>query len=138
MKWILDTNVLFIAINTWHDQHAQTRAWLDAAKPTAPWGASAETYLGAIRLLMNPKVMKGAHLDAGDAVKVTRREFSGPNAGKIVTGDEPDDALLRKAKGHKQIMDIYQIQVAAKHGAKLVTMDDALRAAFPAIAVYPS
>jgi len=72
MKWLVDTNILFAAINTWHTQHACTRAWLDAKKPDG-WGATVETYLGTIRLLMNPNAMQGASLKAADAIKIARR-----------------------------------------------------------------
>jgi len=122
MKWLVDNNVIFAALYAEHAFHAECRAWLDRAKPDG-WGVTVETYLGVIRKLMNPVAMNGNHLKASIAVDAVRREFSAPHPGKIVTGIAPDDALLKKAQGHGQIMDFYLAQVASEIGAKLVTRD---------------
>ena len=66
-----------------------------------------------------------------------RREISGPHPGTII-GGQPDDALLKKAQGHGQIMDIYLAQVARDNKVKLVTCDNGLLTTFPSIAVYPT
>ena len=135
MKRIIDTNILFTAINDHSTGHARMRAWLDRVKPDG-WAVTVETYLGVIRLLMNPVVMEDRDQKAAKAVDAVRRELSGPHPGKII-GGEPDDALLKKAQGHKQIMDFYLAQVARDTGAKLATRDSGLIAEFPTLTEYP-
>ena len=137
MKWLVDTNVFLSVLDTGHPNHTQDCLWLNTAKPDG-WGVTVETYLGAIRLLMNPKAMNGTPVKAPDAVKVARSELAAPHPGKIIIGGEPDDALLKTARGHKQVMDFYLVQVARDMGAKLATRDAGLLAAFPKIAVYPA
>ena len=137
MKWLLDNNVLFAALWDSHGDHQRTRAWLDKTKPDG-WGVTVETYLGVIRLLMNPKVMKTVPLKASEAVRTVRREFSGAHAGRIVKNSEPDDAFLKKAQGHRQIMDLYLVQMASETGAKLVTLDNGLLAEFPSLTMPPA
>jgi predicted nucleic acid-binding protein len=136
MKWLVDTNVLYPALDSSHPDHAAMRTWLDKAKP-AGWGITVETFLGTIRTLMNPVIMRNNPLKSRDAVGITRREVSGQHPGQII-GGKPDDKLLEKARGHKQIMDIYLAQVARDNGANLVTLDNGILSAFPKIAVRPS
>jgi predicted nucleic acid-binding protein len=137
MKWLIDNNVLFAAIVLAHPDHAAARAWLDRAKKDG-WGLTVETFLGVVRKLMNPVAMHGSHMKANAAVDVLARELSGAHPGQIIIGGAPDNALLKKAQGHRQIMDIYLVQVARDTGVKLVTCDNGILAAFPAIAVHPS
>lgn len=130
MKWLVDTDVLFAAINTAHERHASARKWLESIKGDG-WGAAVETYLASVRLLMNQQVMKGHALRTSDALKAVRAEFTGPRGGKIMNGGVPDDSFLRKAEGHKQIMDFYLVQTAAAHGMRLATRDQGTLAAWP-------
>lgn len=131
MKWLVDTDVLFAAINTAHDRHAASRKWLESVKADG-WGVAVETYLAAVRLLMNAQVMQGHALRATDALKAVRAEFTGPRAGKIVVGGPPDEDFLRKAGGHKQVMDFYLVQTAAMYKVPLATRDGGTLAAWPA------
>jgi len=130
MKWLVDTDVLFAAINTAHERHSASRKWLESIKGDG-WGVAVETYLADVRLLMNAQVMKGHTLRTVDALKVVRAEFTGPRAGKIVVGDSPDDQFLGRAEGHKQVMDFYLVQTAAKHKVPLATRDGGTLAAWP-------
>lgn len=130
MKWLVDTDVLFAAINTAHERHGACRKWLESIKEDG-WGVAAETYLASVRLLMNSQVMKGHGLRTNDALRVVRAEFTGPRAGKIVFGGPPDDAFLKKAEGHKQVMDFYLVQTAAKHEVVLATRDNGILIAWP-------
>ena len=130
MKWLVDTDVLFAAINPAHDRHATSRKWLESIKDDG-WGVAIETYLAGVRLLMNTQVMKGHALRTGDALKAVRAEFTGPRAGKIVSGGFPDESFLRRAEGHKQVMDFYLVQTAAVHKVPLATRDGGTLAAWP-------
>ncbi len=108
--------------NTAHEHHETSRIWFDSIKADG-WGISIETFLAAVRLLMNPKVMQGCELSATEALMVVRAEFSGKLAGKVVSGGEPEDAFIKKASGHKQVMDFYLVQTAANLGLHLATRD---------------
>jgi predicted nucleic acid-binding protein len=130
MKWLVDTDVLFAAINRAHERHETSRRWLESVKGEG-WGVAVETYLAAVRLLMNGQVMQGHPLGAADALKAVGAEFTGPRAGQVVMGGPPDDRFLSKAKGHKQVMDFYLVQTAAIHRVPLATRNGGTRAAWP-------
>ena len=130
MKCLVDTDVLFAAINTAHDRHELSRTWLESVKGEG-WGVAVETYLAAIRLLMNAQVMQGHALKTMEAVKAVRSEFTGALAGRIVSGGPPDDTFLRKAVGHKQVMDFYLVQTATLHKVPLATRDRGILSAWP-------
>lgn len=127
MKWLVDTDVFFAALNQAHENHESARAWLDAAKPDG-WSVSVETFLAAVRLFMNPQVMKGSPLRVREALRIVRYELS---TGGIVMGGEPQDRYLTKAAGHRQVMDFYLVQVAEAHSLKLATFDGGTRQAWP-------
>jgi len=137
MKWLVDNNVFFPAIDNSHPDHVDSRLWLDQAKKDG-WAVTVETFLGVIRKLMNPVIMQGGQLKAPVAVDAVCREMAAPNPGQILIGGSPDKPLLKTAQGHRQVMDFYLAQVARDAGLKLATRDKGLLAAFPKIAVYPS
>jgi len=137
MKWLVDNNVLFPAINSAHADHGAMRAWLNREKK-AGWGVTVETFLGVVRKLMNPALMNDSPMKAREAVDTVRHELAGAHPGTIIIGRQPDDAILKKAQGHRQIMDFYLVQVARDIGAKLATCDKGIIAAFPSTAVFPS
>lgn len=127
MKWLVDTDVFFAALNQAHENHEAARNWLDAAKVDG-WAVSAETFLAAVRLFMNPQVMKGSPLRVREALRLVRYELS---TGSILIGDEPQDRYLTKAVGHRQVMDFYLVQIAVTHSLKLATFDGGTRHAWP-------
>lgn len=130
MKWVLDTNVLFAAILANHRSHKAARVWLDNAKKDG-WGVPVETFLGVVRLLMNSKSMGGSPCAAAEAIASVRRELASSHPGKILANVMPSDNFLKRAQGHRQIMDFYLVNVAFEHSAKLVTLDEGLRAEWP-------
>ena len=129
MKWVVDTGLLFAAVNVRHEKNAAARRWLDKAKEEG-WGVPVEAFLGTIRLLMNEKVMLGSPLDASEAVEVVRVELAGRHKGGILHG-EPDDKFLLRAQGHRQIMDFHLVGIAAAHKARLATLDRGLAREWP-------
>ena len=133
MKWLVDNDVMFAAINTAHEKHTTARRWLDSSRREG-WGVTVETFLACVRLLMNPAVMQGYHLPVREALRAVRAEFRGARAGAIVFGGIPVDGFLTKATGHKQVMDFYLVQAATVNGAKLATFDGGMLAAWPGIA----
>jgi predicted nucleic acid-binding protein len=134
MPTLLDNDVFFAAIYRRHTLHPVARKWLDAAKP-AGWGIAAETYLAAVRLLMNPSVMKSGQLSAVQAIDAVETELAGRHPGQIfMAREKPDQTMLKRAAGHKQVMDFWLAQIADEHGCKLATNDAGLAAAWPNIA----
>jgi len=131
MSWLLDNDVFFAAIYGKHANHAVARRWLDRAKP-AGWGIAIETYLAAIRLLMNPAVMRSAQLNAVQAIEVVETELAGRYPGRLIfAAHRPDLSLLRTAQGHRQIMDCWLVQIAGDGGLTLATMDIGLSNTWP-------
>jgi len=131
MRHLIDHDVFFAALYGRHTLHASARAWLDRAKPEG-WGVATETYLAAVRLLMNPAVMKSGHLTAAQAVDAVELELTGRHPGRIVlAGAPPDKRALRLAKGHRQVMDLWLVQLARANRCRLATHDAALAAAWP-------
>lgn len=131
MRHLLDNDVFFAAIYGKHVLHPVARKWLDEAKP-AGWGIAVETYLAAVRLLMNPAVMKSGHLSAAQALEAVETELGGRHPGRVIFPTKrPDQAILRKATGHKQVMDFWLAQIAAEQRCTLVTNDSSLADAWP-------
>jgi predicted nucleic acid-binding protein len=131
MKTLLDNDVFFSALVRSHPSHALSRRWLDKVKP-AGWGIASETYLAAVRLLMNPRVMGSGALTAAAALAVVETELSGPYPGLVIVAPKrPARALLEKATGHRQIMDTWLVQIARDTGYKLATHDTGTLAQWP-------
>lgn len=135
MRHLLDNDVFLAALYRGHVAHPRARRWLDAAKP-AGWGVAVETYLAAIRLLMNPAVMHAGVLTAKQALDAVDAELAGRHPGRVVISPhKPERALLEKAVGHRQIMDFWLVQIARDCGAKLATGDAGTLANWPAYTV---
>lgn len=135
MHHLLDNDVFFAAIYGKHAQHAAARRWLDQAKPRG-WGVAVETYLAAVRLLMNPAVMKSGHLPANRAIEAVETELAGRHPGRIILARRrPDQTMLNQATGHKQVMDFWLAQIASENGCKLATNDAGLALAWPEFVV---
>src|SRR5208283_2354976 len=131
MKFLLDNDVFLSAIYRKHESHAGSRAWLDAAKREG-WGIAAETYLAAIRLLMNPSVMGSGAFTAHRALDAVDAELAGSHPGQVVMAQrKPDRRLLERAEGHHQVMDIWLLQIARDSGSRLATRDAGILSLWP-------
>lgn len=131
MRHLIDNDVFFAAIYGKHVFHPVARRWLDRAKPEG-WGVAAETYLAAVRLLMNPAVMKSGHLSASRAIEAVETELAGRHPGHVVLAKQrPAQAILKKAVGHKQVMDFWLVQIAREQACKLATNDSGLAITWP-------
>ena len=137
IKYILDNDVFLAALSGGHDNHKTARAWLDKAKPQG-WGIAVETYLAAVRLLMNPAVMQEKSMKAGTAIAAVDMELAGKYPAEIIFAKtKPSKEILSKAKGHRQIMDFWLVQIAREAGCKLVTNDGGTLGNWPAETVRP-
>jgi predicted nucleic acid-binding protein len=131
MRPLLDDDVFFSALVRSHPHHALSRRWLDKVKPVG-WGIASETYLAAVRLLMNPKVMGSGALSAEAALAAIEAELSGPYPGRVIVAPKrPAKELLARAPGHREIMDTWLVQIARDTGHKLATHDRGALAHWP-------
>jgi predicted nucleic acid-binding protein len=131
LKYLLDNDVFLAAIYAGHENHRAARKWLDGHKASG-WGIAAETYLAAARLLMNPVVMAGGSLTAEDALCAIETELAGAHPGRIVLAPRgPESSMLERATGHRQIMDIWLVQIACDSGVRLATRDAGTLANWP-------
>lgn len=131
MKYLLDNDIFLAAIYAGHESHRVARKWVDTRKASG-WGIAAETYLAAARLLMNPAVMGGGALSVEEAFQAIETELAGAHPGRIVLATRrPERSMLEKATGHRQIMDIWLVQIARDHGARLATRDGGTLANWP-------
>jgi hypothetical protein len=123
--------VFFAAIFAGHSGHQAARKGLDATKRQG-WGIAAETYLAAMLLLMNPAVMGGGVLSAEQALEAVDGELTGKHPGRVVLAREkPSRDILIGARGHRQVMDNWLVQLARQEGARLPTNDAATLANRP-------
>jgi len=135
VRILLDNDVFLAAIYAGHEAHKTARRWLDAHKAKG-WGIAGETFLAATRLLMNPAVMGSQVLTATEALDAIQTELAGKHPGKVILAPKaPDAHLLSKATGHRQIMDIWLVQIARDTGARLATRDIAILKHWPAHSV---
>lgn len=129
--YLIDNDVFFASIYTGHANHIASRKWLDQAKPQG-WAIAMETFLAAMRLLMNPAVMGAKPLIGAMAWKVVQMECAGPYPAEyIFAGNIPDEQIFRQATGHKQVMDFWLVQLARENNLKLVTRDQGLLQNWP-------
>jgi len=81
---------------------------------------------------MNPVAMGGDPRSIVRAIDAIDAALSGEHPGRIVFATQkPDRALFAKAQGHKQIMDIWQVQMAKQERCKLATSDAGTLADWP-------
>ena len=135
IEHLLDNDLFFSALTIGHPNYQRARAWLDNAKP-AGWGIAVETYLSVLRLLMNPTLMGSSVCTAESALAAIEMELSGPHPGRLVFAREkPSPAIVGRARGHKQVMDFWLVQLARQEGCKLATLDAGIRANWPDVAL---
>lgn len=131
MPYALDNDVFFAALYEGHVAHVDARSWLDANKPFG-WAIAMETYLAAMRLLMNPTILGRGILDGALARRAVETELAGKYPGRILIGEQrPIGEIFDRATGHRQVMDFWLFQTAQAHGHTLVTRDKALNRAWP-------
>lgn len=131
MDCLIDNDVFLAAIASGHPNHNKARAWLDRAKPKG-WGVAVETYLAALRLLMNPVIMREFVHTAEQAMNVVDAELGGAYPARLIfSREKPDRDILGRAYGHKQVMDFWLVQLARQEGCKLATIDGGTLANWP-------
>jgi predicted nucleic acid-binding protein len=134
MKHLLDNDIFLAVLISGHPSHQSARAWLDRAKSDG-WGIAVETYLAAVRLLMNKAVMGPGVHTAEAAMDAIEKELSGTHPGQVVfSREKPNRAILGRARGHGQVMDFWLVQLAKQEGCRLATNDAGTLANWPGVA----
>jgi toxin-antitoxin system PIN domain toxin len=120
-RYLLDANILLALTAAGHVHHKRATAWLAGIDR---WATTPVTEAALVRLLLNPQVV---------GRKVARAEALGVLASlRGAPGHEfmPDDSSLSEPMidltgltGHRQVTDLHLVNLAARHGAVLATLD---------------
>lgn len=123
MRALLDVNVLLALFDVGHLFHDRARAWWRVNSDFG-WASCPLTENGYLRIVSQRSYQRSVRLS--DAV-VQLRNWAVPPLHEFW----PDDiSLLDEARisyahllGPKQIMDVYLLALAVRHGGRLVTLD---------------
>lgn len=111
-----DVNVLVALASASHASHTAARDWLRNNTPVA---TCTITELGMLRVLIQtgvPVAMAEAHLE----------NFVLVHRGKLVACDLAVGDLKGKIRGHKQLTDLYLLELCRKHGLDFATFDQSI------------
>ena len=116
-KHLLDVNVLLAAIWSNHPHHAKAFAWLSGKSVLL----CPLSELGFLRISTNKKAFNAP---MEQARRLLEQFATDRNAGRV-----PDDlpALDSHPKKSEEVTDLYLADLAAKHGARLGTFDQAIK-----------
>jgi toxin-antitoxin system PIN domain toxin len=123
-RQLADVNVLLALVWPRHQAHFAAHTWFSKAGQRG-WATNAITQLGAVRLLTNPAVTRGA-VSAEAAVEAIREATSHPGHEFWPLDREVHATLKSIAKrltGHQQWMDALLLVQAVDHDGVLVTFD---------------
>jgi uncharacterized protein len=116
-KYLLDVNVLLAAIWSNHPQHARAFAWL-AGKNLL---LCPLCELGFLRISTNKKAINAPM----DQARRLLEQFVADRKAERIADDLP--ALASHPKKSEQVTDLYLADLAAEHGARLGTFDQAIK-----------
>ncbi|MBO0824114.1 MAG: PIN domain-containing protein [Actinobacteria bacterium] len=129
MTDLLDVNLLISLAWPNHVHHAAARAWFGARGGQA-WATTPVTEAGFVRVSSNKSAISTA-VTPGDARSLLGqiRDVDGhvffPDDVELVTGSER--VLAQRLVGYRQVTDAHLLAVARRHGARLATLDNAVR-----------
>lgn len=116
-----DVNLLIALLHPSHVRHRQAQQWF---AEVGRFATTPLTEAGLIRLALNPAVV-GQQATAADALASLQSLRDDPRAEFL-----PDDASfadpeigLHGLVGLRQVTDLHLVNLAARHGARLVTFD---------------
>ncbi len=130
MTDLLDVNLLISLAWPNHVHHAAARAWF-AGRGGQRWATTPITEAGFVRVSSNSSAIPTA-VTPGEArsllseIRGVEGHVFFPDDVELVTGNEP--ALARRLVGHRQVTDAHLLALARRHGARLATLDRAVRA----------
>ncbi len=116
-----DVNVLVALVHPGHTHHEQAVEWL---RGTTGFATTPITESGLLRLAMNPRIT-GTQLTGSVALRSLSSIRRHPDW-QFLRDDssllEPNVDLVGLV-GHRQVTDVHLVNLAARHGAVLVTFD---------------
>ena len=122
--WLLDVNVLIAMTHDHHLHHAHAMAWFESM-PKRRWATCALTQLAFIRLACHPRISASA-ISSADAMQGLDDLVSHPLHEYWDEAPAPSAATTLKHPafvGHRQVTDLYLLELAAQRGQALATMD---------------
>lgn len=129
---LLDVNVLLALAWPNHQFHRQARARL--AK-TQPWATCAITELALIRLYLTPAVVH-ARKSAAEALAIlsamAEDDYHEYWSELPELTEARGSGAFARVLGHHQVNDAYLLELARRHGGRLLTFDRRLEALGPA------
>lgn len=128
MTFLLDINVLIALCDPQHVHHSAAHEWF-GRKGKKSWATCPITENGFVRILCNPSYPNRLE-DAGAALHLLRMLCSSP--GHTFLEDTFSIRLWTHAESlsHKNITDLYLLDLAKKSKANLVTLDRQIPADF--------
>jgi toxin-antitoxin system PIN domain toxin len=138
---LLDVNVLLALAWPHHVHHGTVHAWWETACPVR-WATCTLTQLGFVRVSCNARFCPVPATPA-KALDVLRRMIARPDHdfwAEIPAGlsDAAVSKRISESLGHGQVTDSYLAVLAGIRGGSLVTLDRALAAGYPDVAVLLS
>lgn len=123
MRALLDVNVLIALLDASHVHHRAAMDWLESASGHG-WASCPLTQNGCIRIMSQP-AYPGDHTPAGVAARLAEAVADPAHA------FWPDNVSLldrgrfdwSRVLGHRQVTDIYLLQLAVQHEGRFVTFD---------------
>ncbi len=122
--YLFDVNVLLALSHAAHVHHDRVHDWWSAQPQGCRWATTPVTESGLVRLLSNPAVIGGT-LPMSDALATLHQVRQAPGHTFLI-----DDTSLTQPhvgvthlQGHRQVTDLHLLNLAARHGAILATLD---------------
>jgi uncharacterized protein len=126
---LLDVNLLISLAWPNHVHHAPARRWF-AGRNGEPWATTPVTEAGFVRVSSNPSAIPTA-VTPGEArallgqIREVRGHVFLLDDVELVVGSERE--LAGRIVGHRQVTDAHLLALARRHGARLATIDHAVK-----------
>ncbi len=116
-----DVNVLVALTNAEHDHHRRAHAWWGGVER---WATTPITESSFMRLMLNP-VVTGAAFSFAQVLAVLRGLKAQPGYVWLPDESSLEEAAIEPAglRGYAQVTDFHLVNLAARSGAVLVTLD---------------
>jgi toxin-antitoxin system PIN domain toxin len=121
---LLDVNVLVALFDPEHVHHEAAHRWFGAERRHG-WATCPLTENGLVRILSNPTYPGFSEPPTAVADRFRAFRESGSHAfwSDDVSLLDRSRVQLSRARGHRQITDVYLLALAVNHGGRLATFD---------------